>query len=627
MKTRLSIIALFWLATVAAYSQGMATLTGTVTDSDAINWASAQVTFQLNVPGGGTPINKLTGAVVPNFVPQTLTTPGGAFTGTNQITRTDDIIPNGATWTAQVCSLTSAPCQSFANISIAAASFNMGTYLSSRISAPRFPDPVSAWGYSTLEVTTKNPGAVLLLYPAKTCNFWNTTAWAACTATTTVPGGTTPAIQYNNSGAFGGLGIATRGALQESGTGVNFYSPTYAALVTDPPYNAACDGATDDTAAIQAAINNNAAIQLPLGNSQCNVTTLQQNTASLTIYGNGGILFSRTNASMLTLNPANTGAILNLVGLNFDFTPATNTICDIDITHYGFVYLNNFVDFSGFCTLFTSAGNASIISVENSSLNNVNVSGLGTFLLVNSTMGQGLGTNNSTIQADNINLNFSAYNNPNLTVSNSGYVNIIASGATGHGTSIQTFTANNVISLTGSISAVSTAISSINSGVFCINTTCTTYSPLSLFNNSTATTQAVNDNSTKVATTAYVDRVALSAPTCNVNGCYFQYSDGTIHAWGKSSTVAGTPVQTNVTFTYPVTFVSAPDPVVTAVSDATGGGAPCTGSVCSVSCHVIKTSESTTGATGNIGLVVTVGGSGFANLATGDYCAWTADGK
>lgn len=116
MKTRLSIIALFWLATVAAYSQGMATLTGTVTDSDAINWASAQVTFQLNVPGGGTPINKLTGAVVPNFVPQTLTTPGGAFTGTNQITRTDDIIPNGATWTAQVCSLTSAPCQSFANI-------------------------------------------------------------------------------------------------------------------------------------------------------------------------------------------------------------------------------------------------------------------------------------------------------------------------------------------------------------------------------------------------------------------------------------------------------------------------------------------------------------------------------
>lgn len=198
-------------------------------------------------------------------------------------------------------------------------------------------------------------------------------------------------------------------------------------------------------------------------------------------------------------------------------------------------------------------------------------------------------------------------------------------------------------------------------------------------NGTTATTQTAGDNSTKVATTAYVaapgaigptslavnggtamtgnqgngalvqhstgalvsgnclksdangnaiDAGALcggptTAKTCNANGCYRVEADGTIEAWGQSTGVASPTSASNVTITFPTTFTSTThlQVVVSGTSNATGDGNPH-----GVSCHLTLSSLTTSGATAVIAALVQIGGSGYSNLAGGDYCSWHAYG-
>lgn len=251
--------ALFLLVPIVR-CQGKATITGTITDSDATAWASATWTATANNPSGGTMINKLTGAVVPNSVVGTLTT-AGAFTGSNQITRTDDIIPAGVTWVFTICSFTSAPCVALPRITIAASSVNLGT-LFSPITSPRFPITAVGYGYTTGEVTTRNVGSTIYLYaplstPPLSCHVWNGIAFQDCAGST-----------------------ATASTV----------------FITDPPYNAKCDATTDDSAAIQAALNSGSAIVMfPVSTSttqyQCNIaSTLTWPVSQTTLEMNGSIL-------------------------------------------------------------------------------------------------------------------------------------------------------------------------------------------------------------------------------------------------------------------------------------------------------------------------------------------------
>ena len=195
----------------------------------------------------------------------------------------------------------------------------------------------------------------------------------------------------------------------------------------------------------------------------------------------------------------------------------------------------------------------------------------------------------------------------------------------------------------------------------------------------TATTQSASDNSTKVATTAYVATPGAIDPaslqiasgtamtgnqgdgakvqhstgspvsgncakfdangntidsgglcggpttpkTCNSNGCYRIDADGTIEAWGSSSTLGGATSASNLTITFPTTFTSTTHlfVVVTATSDATGDGNPHP-----ADCHIVKSTLTTSGATAIIAAPTQIGGSGYANLAAGDYCSWHALG-
>lgn len=198
-------------------------------------------------------------------------------------------------------------------------------------------------------------------------------------------------------------------------------------------------------------------------------------------------------------------------------------------------------------------------------------------------------------------------------------------------------------------------------------------------NGTTATTQTAGDNSTKVATTAYVaapgaigptslavnggtaitgnqgngtlvqhstgavtsgncakfdangnviDAGALcggptTSKTCNANGCYRIEADGTIEAWGQSTGVGSPTSAANLTITFPTTFTATThlQLVVSATSNATGDGNPHP-----ADCHVTMSTLTTSGATVVIAAPTQIGGSGYSNLAGGDYCSWHAYG-
>ena len=121
------------------------------------------------------------------------------------------------------------------------------------------------------------------------------------TATWQTPGGSSPLTTkgdiygYTTTNARVPVGAdgTVLGADSTQALGVG-YKDMPSVLITDPPYNAACDGSTDDSTAIQAAINSGKVVNFPLSTpsdfQQCNVATPLTGPSSgspLVIHGNG----------------------------------------------------------------------------------------------------------------------------------------------------------------------------------------------------------------------------------------------------------------------------------------------------------------------------------------------------
>jgi hypothetical protein len=139
-------------------------------------------------------------------------------------------------------------------------------------------------------------------------------------------------------------------------------------------------------------------------------------------------------------------------------------------------------------------------------------------------------------------------------------------------------------------------------------------------------TVACVDNSGSNQTDCTVTAAGTSVPsrTCNANGCYILWPDGTIDAWGVSSAVGSNTTATNLTITFPVPFTTTSNLIVTvsAVSDAAGDGNPHP-----ADCHIQRGLLTTTGVTSIIAIPTQVTGSGYDHLIAGDYCAWHAKGN
>jgi hypothetical protein len=179
-----------------------------------------------------------------------------------------------------------------------------------------------------------------------------------------------------NSGTAGQEGIYAANGTTISG------AQRACPFVTDPPYNAACDGSTDDSAAIQAAMNANGCIQLPVnthpaipGPTTCKFASpLVQNNTSLTIVGNGSIFeYAGTGAGYSFIDPTPFYGLtsLRLEKMQLADTTSGTGLSFINPAGIQYVSFNGVYDsnaHSGYST-FTASSYINYLLVQNSSMN------------------------------------------------------------------------------------------------------------------------------------------------------------------------------------------------------------------------------------------------------------------
>lgn len=109
--------------------------------------------------------------------------------------------------------------------------------------------------------------------------------------------------------------------------------------------------------------------------------------------------------------------------------------------------------------------------------------------------------------------------------------------------------------------------------------------------------------------------------TCSGSTCYVVFPDGTIYAWGNTTSPPSSGSIALLTGTFPVPFTTTTglSVSVSPVGQAIGDGNPHP-----IECHVNVIS--TTGITAYISLPVQVGGSGYGSLSSSQYCSWIAIG-
>jgi len=171
-------ILLFLLAGLfigAAQAQNT-TVSGTVTDPDAFNWAGGSIQFALYNGQGGT--------VTYNGVPLTPSqlvvniglNSGGAFS----IALSDNTLlqPVGTQWNISVCPAASAPCQTLQRVTISGSTQDLTTTINGQIKALRFSASYTARAYGQVEISPIPPsGGTYYDITLAAPKFWNGTAW------------------------------------------------------------------------------------------------------------------------------------------------------------------------------------------------------------------------------------------------------------------------------------------------------------------------------------------------------------------------------------------------------------------------------------------------------------------
>lgn len=203
-----------------------------------------------------------------------------------------------------------------------------------------------------------------------------------------------------SSTGVGVIGCTNTEVLLADGSGcgsVADISSQFAVDVTQPPYNAKCDGTTDDHIAIQAALDNNTAIMIPkssTGPTECMLGTVGVTMCSAAnhfgynaLYGNGQLLGYTGSGSMITIGHA--CDTVNSLGMNrvqdlyIDAHTATGNPIMVDVENSWHLVLSN-IDDEIYTTLdpntYTSL---KLLYTENSGAEGFSISGfLGSAALV-----------------------------------------------------------------------------------------------------------------------------------------------------------------------------------------------------------------------------------------------------
>ena len=208
------------------------------------------------------------------------------------------------------------------------------------------------------------------------------TAWAGLGGTTdivnaaTLPSNTKVEDMRTGGGGSGSGTVSAGTAGQLAGYGANGTTvegmTNQCPFVTDPPYNAACDGSTDDSAAIQAAMDANGCVQLPRstpGNlQQCDIASgIVQNNGSLTIIGNGSYMPYSGTETGISVGTGTGSFIPNITIKNIllDAVSPTGTPTIIDTTNANISILEGVYDLGSGPSGYTFVDDGSVHSVFN----------------------------------------------------------------------------------------------------------------------------------------------------------------------------------------------------------------------------------------------------------------------
>lgn len=175
MKKLLSLVILT-IALASAASAQNTTVSGTVTDSDSIAWASGTLMFNITGASGTIYCNgtKMTPSQL--SVVASLDSTGSFSTG---VCRNSSITPVSSQWAITVCSAASAPCQNLGNVTIAGSTQSLTSFITAAIKPIRIPIAFGTRAYADGEIVNPPLGGVYFNLTSAVNRTWNGTSWSS----------------------------------------------------------------------------------------------------------------------------------------------------------------------------------------------------------------------------------------------------------------------------------------------------------------------------------------------------------------------------------------------------------------------------------------------------------------
>lgn len=174
MRRSIFTVAMFFALIVASGHAQNTTVSGIVTDSDNIAWASGNITFNLVGASGTVFCNGV------KMTPAQLSVTGALNTSaafSSIVCPNNKITPISSQWAVTVCSAATAPCQNLGPVTISGTTQDLTSFVSSTIKAIRISIAPNTRAYSDGEIVSPPLGATYFSLITLTNRTWNGTSW------------------------------------------------------------------------------------------------------------------------------------------------------------------------------------------------------------------------------------------------------------------------------------------------------------------------------------------------------------------------------------------------------------------------------------------------------------------